>query len=284
MIRNTVAAVALGVFTVAVGGHPALAQDKKVVIGMPGIPPIFTTVQPLTAEKVGLFKKHGANVELRPFDNGTAAARAVIAGDIDMSMSPSPPVIDRISNSVGGGTMFASPTPTGCSPRSIRRRPSAATWSARAARARWRTLAARRRLPGGEDRPGRRSRSAPTRRPPCWRAATFGVLHLDDLALIKSQGKKLHVLEMKKTNPDSHYLALVVRADKLKDNRDAYVRTVAALVALHEGPRRTPIQRPARPATQRMSRRPRSRSSWRSTSGPATPTASTAASSRRPSR
>jgi ABC-type nitrate/sulfonate/bicarbonate transport system substrate-binding protein len=60
---------------------------------------------------------------------------------------------------------------------------------------------------------------------------TFGVLHLDDLALIESQGKKLHVmLEMKKTNPNSHYLMLVVRADRLKENRDAYVRTVAALI------------------------------------------------------
>ena len=76
MIRKTVAALVLaGAFALTLGGHAALAQGKKVVIGMPGIPPIFTTVQPLTAEKVGLFKKHGANVELRPFDNGTAAVQ-----------------------------------------------------------------------------------------------------------------------------------------------------------------------------------------------------------------
>src|SRR5262249_4483085 len=99
MIRKTCAALALaGALALASGGRPALAQGKKLVIGMPGIPPIFTTVQPLTAEKVGLFKKNGANVELRPFDNGTAAARAVIAGDIDMSMSPTPPVITQVSN------------------------------------------------------------------------------------------------------------------------------------------------------------------------------------------
>src|SRR5262249_27393734 len=47
----------------------------------------------------------------------------------------------------------------------------------------------------------------------------------------ESQGKKLHViLEMKKTSPDSHYLMLVVRGDKLKENRDAYVHTVAAMI------------------------------------------------------
>lgn len=43
-------------------------------------------------------KKHGANVEIRPFDTGTAAARAVIAGDIEMAMSPSALVINQDSN------------------------------------------------------------------------------------------------------------------------------------------------------------------------------------------
>ena len=50
------------------------------------------------AEKQGFFKKHGANVEIKPFDNGTAAARAVVAGDIDMAWSPTPPVINQVSN------------------------------------------------------------------------------------------------------------------------------------------------------------------------------------------
>jgi ABC-type nitrate/sulfonate/bicarbonate transport system substrate-binding protein len=36
---------------------------------------------------------------------------------------------------------------------------------------------------------------------------------------------------MKNTNPTSHYLTLVVRKDKLAANRDAYVRTLAAMIA-----------------------------------------------------
>ena len=32
------------------------------------------------ADKEGFFKKYGANVEVRPFDTGAAAARAVVAG------------------------------------------------------------------------------------------------------------------------------------------------------------------------------------------------------------
>ena len=50
------------------------------------------------AEKQGFFKKHGVDVKIRPFDNGTAAARAVVAGDVDLAWSPTPPVINQISN------------------------------------------------------------------------------------------------------------------------------------------------------------------------------------------
>ena len=59
----------------------------------------------------------------------------------------------------------------------------------------------------------------------------YAVLHLDDLAEIKKQGKKLHILlAMKNTNPTSHYLMLVARKDNLAKNRDAIVRTVAGLI------------------------------------------------------
>src|SRR6185437_14199319 len=59
----------------------------------------------------------------------------------------------------------------------------------------------------------------------------FAVLHLDDLAEIQHQGKKLNVLlAMKNTNPTSHYLIMVVRKDNLDKNRDAIVRTVAGML------------------------------------------------------
>ena len=73
-------------------------KSKKLVLAIPGIPPIYSVTIAYVAEKQGFFKKHGADVEIRPFDNGTAAARAVVAGDIDMAWSPTPPVINQISN------------------------------------------------------------------------------------------------------------------------------------------------------------------------------------------
>src|SRR5450830_2134880 len=100
MIRRSFNLMAGGAMLAAllIGAGPASAQDKKVVVATPGIPPIFSVMIALVAEKQGFFKKHGANVEIRPFDNGTAAARAVVAGDVDLAWSPTPPVINQISN------------------------------------------------------------------------------------------------------------------------------------------------------------------------------------------
>ena len=69
----TAAAAALSVALAAASG-PAAAQNKKLSIGLPGIPPIFSVTLVYVAEKQGFFKKHGVDVEVRPLDNGTAAA------------------------------------------------------------------------------------------------------------------------------------------------------------------------------------------------------------------
>ena len=82
----------------ALAASPALAQGKKMIIAAPGIPPIFAAVQLYVAEREGFFKKQGVEVEVRPFDTGTAAARAVLAGDIDLSLSPTNLIINQISN------------------------------------------------------------------------------------------------------------------------------------------------------------------------------------------
>src|SRR5260370_398725 len=82
----------------ALAAGPAAAQGRKMIRAAGGIPPIFAAVQLYVAEREGFFKKHGVDVEVRPFDTGTAAARAVLAGDIDISLSPTNLVINQISN------------------------------------------------------------------------------------------------------------------------------------------------------------------------------------------
>jgi NitT/TauT family transport system substrate-binding protein len=223
-----------------IGAGPASAQAKKVVIATPGIPPIFSVMIALVAEKQGFFKKHGVDVEIRPFDNGTAAARAVVAGDIDLAWSPTPPVIVQISNAdVPLVALYGMPNPDwvlgttdagktckdmvgqDVAVDSINGARSVALRSMLAAGCKEVKLEEVKQVALGSS-PG-----------PALLAGRlhFAVLHLDDLAEIEHQGKKLNILlAMKNTNPTSHYLILVVRKDNLDKNRDAIVRTVAGMV------------------------------------------------------
>ena len=236
MLVLAVAGVALAALA-----DSAAAQSKKLVLAVPGIPPIFAAVLPYVAEKEGFFKKHGVDVELRPFDTGTAASRAVIAGDVELSMSPSPLVIDQISNANANVVgiygypnpdwILASTDPSKTNCKDIVGQPVGVDAAGGV-----RSTALRSMLAGGcsgvkvEDvqQVALSSNTAPAM---AAGRLSFGVLHLDDVAVLETQGKKVNILlEMKKTNPTSHYLLITARRDKLKENRDSYVRAIAALV------------------------------------------------------
>jgi ABC-type nitrate/sulfonate/bicarbonate transport system substrate-binding protein len=237
-ITKLMAGAALAAALAASG--PAAAAGKKIVVAIPGIPPIYSVTIAFVAEKQGFFKKHGVDVEIKPFDNGTAAARAVVAGDIDMAWSPTPPVIVQVSNAdvplvgVYGmpnpdwvlGTTDASKTCKDLAGQDI------GVDSINGAR----SIALRSMLAGGcqEVKIDEVKQIALGSQPgPALLAGRlqYAVLHLDDLAEIAHQGKKLNILlAMKNTNPTSHYLTMVVRKDSLEKNRDAIVRTVAGMI------------------------------------------------------
>jgi ABC-type nitrate/sulfonate/bicarbonate transport system substrate-binding protein len=242
MIHRLVTSIAaLGLLAALLigGAGPASAQAKKVVLAIPGIPPIFSVTIAFVAEKQGFFKKHGADVEIRSFDNGTAAARAVVAGDIDMAWSPTPPVISQVSNAgVPLVALYGMPNPDwvigttdeGKTCKDLVGQ-NVGVDSINGAR----SVALRSMLTGCpgvkiEDVKQVALGSSPG---PALLAGQlhFSVLHLDDLAEIEHQGKKLQILlAMKNTNPTSHYLTMVVRKDNLAKNCDAIVRTVAGMI------------------------------------------------------
>jgi NitT/TauT family transport system substrate-binding protein len=219
---------------------PAAAQTKKLTIGLPGIPPIFSVTLVHVAEKQGFFKRHGVDVDIRPLDNGTAAARAVVSGDIDMSWSPTPPVVNQVSNAgVPLVAVYGMPNPDwvvgttdeGKSCKDLAGQDVGVDSIGGA-----RSVALRSMLSGGckdvkiEDL---KQVALGSSSGPAMLAGRlhYAVLHLDDLAEIQQQGKKLNILlAMKNTNPTSHYLILVARKDKLAANRDAFVRAVAGMV------------------------------------------------------
>ena len=221
------------------GLAPAAAQGKKVVVAIPGIPPIYSVTIAYVAEKQGFFKKHGADVEIKPFDNGTAAARAVVAGDIDMAWSPTPPVINQVSNAdVPLVAVYGMPNPdwvigtteAGKTCKDLVGQ-DVGVDSINGAR----SVALRSMLtscPGVKIEDTKQIALGSTPGPALLAGRLqFAVLHLDDLAEIEHQGKKLNILlAMKNTNPTSHYLIMVVRKDNLAKYRDAIVRTVAGMI------------------------------------------------------
>lgn len=238
-IANLLAGLGVLCALLALPVAPAIAQGTKLVAAIPGIPPIFSVMIVYIADKQGFFKKHGISVEIRPFDNGTAAARAVVAGDADFSWSPTPPVINQISNAgVPLVAVYGMPNPdwvigtteTGKSCADIKGQEVGVDSVGGA-----RSVALRSMLtacPGAkiEDTKqvalggGAGSAMIAGR-------LQYGVLHLDDIAAIEEQGKKLNILlRLKDTDPTSHYLMLVVRKDNLAAKRDAIVRATAAMI------------------------------------------------------
>jgi len=239
MLRRLLALTAAVLIAALLAGR-AEAQGKKIVVAIPGIPPIYSATIAFVAEKQGFFKKHGADVEIKPFDNGTAAARAVVAGDIDMAWSPTPPVIVQVSNAdVPLVAVYGMPNPDwvlGTTEEGKTCKDMAGQDVGVDSINGARSIALRSMLAAGckevkiDDVKQVALGSSPG---PALLAGRlqFAVLHLDDLAEIAHQGKKLNILlAMKNTNPTSHYLMLVVRKDDLTKNRDAIVRTVAGMV------------------------------------------------------
>jgi len=240
MLRRTVVLLAGSALLAAslLGAAPASAQGKKVVLAVPGIPPIYSVIIAYVAEKQGFFKKYGADVEIKPFDNGTAAARAVVSGDIDLAYSPTPPVIIQISNAdVPLVAVYGMPNPdwvlgttdSGKTCKDVVGQEVGVDSIGGA-----RSVALRSMLTGcpGVKIDDVKQVALGSSSGPAILAGRlqYAVLHLDDLAEIQTQGKKLNILlAMKNTNPTSHYLMLVARKDNLAKNRDAIVRAVAGL-------------------------------------------------------
>jgi NitT/TauT family transport system substrate-binding protein len=242
MIR-TIASVLLGGFCVfaATAIEPASAQDKKFVFAAPGIPPVFASAILYVADKEGFFKKHNVNAEVRPFETGATASRAVISGDIEMSLSPTALLISQVSNTnapvvalyglANSDFILGSTDPTKTNCKDVKGQGVGVDAIGGARAIALRTMLARgcdgMKLEDVQQTP-LSSNVAPAL---IAGQLKFGILHLDDVATVELQGKKVYTLATEhKANPDGHYLAFLVRQDKLKADRDLYVRATAALI------------------------------------------------------
>lgn len=220
---------------------PALSQaPASVTIGLPGLPPVFISVQAYVAQEQKLFEKHGVNVTLRNFDTGTSAARAVVAGEIDLSISPTPLVVNMISNanvdlvSIYG---FAKPDwqlgsmdPNKNKCEDVKGQPVAVD-ALGAARSIALTQMLRKCNLSANDTQ-QVAVSSNVGAAMISGQVPFGVLHIDDVPVIEREAKKkiTILVDINDATPVNHYLVLATTRERAEKQRDALVRVLAALI------------------------------------------------------
>ncbi len=216
------------------------AADEKVSLALPAVPPVFGGVVALVAKEEGLFKKYGLEVDVRSFDSGAAAAQAVVAGNVDMSLSPTPVVVRMISNAnVNLVAIYGLEHPDWLLASTDPKLNKCADLKGQAV--------------GVDSIGGARAVALAQFIRPCGLKVEdvklvalssnvgaamiagqlkFGVLHLDDVPVMDEQLKRpiTVIASFQDVNPLSHYLAIVCTTDRLKQRRDTYVRVLAGLI------------------------------------------------------
>jgi ABC-type nitrate/sulfonate/bicarbonate transport system substrate-binding protein len=219
--------------------RPAEAQGKKLVFATPGIPTIFAAVVVLVADGQGFFKKYGANVEVRPFDTGAAATRAVVAGDIDFALSPAVLVANQISNAnVDLVSLWGMENPdfvlgtTDAKKASCKDVVGQPVGVDAVGGQRSIMLNAMLRSCGVKIEDVQQiSLSSNTGAAMIAGQLTFGVLHIDDLSVIENQGKHVTIITtIKKANPMAYNLLGTSLRARVAQDRDGFVRLVAGLI------------------------------------------------------
>lgn len=228
------------VMSLGLGLERAQAAEK-LSIAVPGVPPVFSTVMIYVAKEGGFYKKHGLDVTIKPFNSGVAAAKAVVSGAVDLSLSPTAPVVRMISNA--GVPLVAlqgmekpdwllgsmDPKKTKCTDLKGKAvgvdSPRGARWIQLQNMARSCKLRPDRDIPTV-------NLSSNVGAAMVAGQLTYGVLHLDDLPVIEREsGKKVHVmLEIEKTAPGTHYLVVVTTKKSLAARRSVMVRAIAAQI------------------------------------------------------
>jgi NitT/TauT family transport system substrate-binding protein len=217
---------------------PAQAQET-LTLGLPAIPPVFVTVQAYVAQQEKLFEKHGVKVNLRPFDSGANAARATVAGDVDFAISPTPLVVNMISNAnaelVGiygyehPDWLLGSMDPAKkC--EDIKGQPVGVDSEGGARSIALNQLIRSCGLAAKDTQQVAMSSNVGTAM--ASGQLNWGVLHIDDLPIIERQaGKKVNVIvDINKVAPVSHYMTMITTREKAEKKREALTRALAAMM------------------------------------------------------
>jgi NitT/TauT family transport system substrate-binding protein len=241
MVRRMLAMIVLAAIGAAVTGPgPAAAQSKKLNFGViAGPPPIFAAIIGYIAVEQGFFKKHGLDVELKYPESGTAAARALIAGDVDVALAPSALTINQISNAdadvvalwgMPHSSHLLATTDHNAGCKDIVGKPVGIDVIG-GARANSLRLILRSCGVQLEQVQQIALVSTATMQAMVADQLKFGILHFDEIPVIEQQGKPVKIIaKLVDIDPNSHFLVVTARKSDVAKNRDAYVRFMAGLI------------------------------------------------------
>lgn len=246
IVRRSVAigsAVLLASTVLAACGGSSSESDSgsskldTITVGLPAIPPVFSSLEFFAAKETGIYKKYGLDVTLRPFQTGTDAIKAMQTGEIDVAFGPAPFFFALASKNVPVVAMqgldvldwlVASTDPSITSCENLK---GQAVGIDAVGGSRYivlqkilqscglsiddvDTLA----FPGAQSIQAMVAGQLKT-----------SVLHIDELASINKQGGNAQTLvNYRDLFPDDLYMTVSTRKDELEKNRDVYERFVAA--------------------------------------------------------
>jgi ABC-type nitrate/sulfonate/bicarbonate transport system substrate-binding protein len=89
----------LALLTAAALALPGAANaQQKITIGIPTSPPNIVHMPVIIAKELGLYKKAGLDVDIVSLGDGVKVFRALLAGNIELGLTPGAPTIIGISN------------------------------------------------------------------------------------------------------------------------------------------------------------------------------------------
>ena len=92
---STLAVLAAAALALPGAAH---AQANKLTVGLPTTPPNVVHMPVIVARELGLYKKYGVDVETVQLEDGVKVFRAMLAGNLDVGMSPGAVTIIGVSN------------------------------------------------------------------------------------------------------------------------------------------------------------------------------------------
>lgn len=212
----------------------------SLVLGSPGIPPVISGLLPYIADKEGFYKKYGVNVTVKSFQTGADATRAVAANQIDMAIMPPAQLMELASQGTPLVAIQGQEFPdwvvvsTDPSVNSCQALKGKTIGVDAISGIRYIALLQMLRTCGLSINDVHPLAFPGNANPQALVAGQLkvSVLHLNEYVEVQDQGKKLTTaVKMSQAVPDTMYEMYGTTKPKLSQNRQAYVKFLAAQIA-----------------------------------------------------